>query len=73
MAGVASRVVDQMVAYQLVEPDCKGFVMRSLLLRHKHVTDTNERNWWFPLKRNNAAAGSMASLQVITYEMQRYL
>lgn len=60
LPGVAYRVVDQMVINELVEPDCKGYVMRSLLLKHKHVNDS-DKNWRFPLRRN---AGSVTSLQV---------
>ncbi|CAG9781744.1 unnamed protein product [Diatraea saccharalis] len=39
LPGVAYRVVESMVASQLIEEDDKPVVMRSLLLRHKHVHD----------------------------------
>ncbi|CAG7833125.1 unnamed protein product [Allacma fusca] len=67
LPGVAYRVVDQMVVKELVDMESKGLVMRSLLLKHKHVNDS-EKNWKFNLKRN---AGSLTSLQQNSFEEKK--
>ncbi|CAH2035122.1 unnamed protein product, partial [Iphiclides podalirius] len=43
LPGVAYRVVESMVSEGLIEEDDKPVVMRSLLLRHKHVHDERFR------------------------------
>ncbi|XP_022832552.1 anion exchange protein 3 isoform X4 [Spodoptera litura] len=43
LPGVAYRVVESMVAEGLIEEDDKPVVMRSLLLRHRHVHDDRFR------------------------------
>ncbi|CAK1588151.1 unnamed protein product [Parnassius mnemosyne] len=43
LPGVAYRVVESMVAEGLIEEDDKPVVMRSLLLRHRHVHDERFR------------------------------
>ncbi|XP_014370085.2 anion exchange protein 3 isoform X2 [Papilio machaon] len=43
LPGVAYRVVESMVTEGLIEEDDKPVVMRSLLLRHKHVHDERFR------------------------------
>nr|XP_021199496.1 anion exchange protein 2 isoform X2 [Helicoverpa armigera] len=43
LPGVAYRVVERMVADGLIEEDDKPVVMRSLLLRHRHVHDDRFR------------------------------
>lgn len=62
LPGVAYRVVEGMVAEELIEEDDKPVVMRSLLLRHRHV---DEERFRFSI---SAAAGrkhsSYTSLQV---------
>ena len=66
LPGVAYRVVDQMGIDDLILADEKATVMRSLLLKHKHVNEHGKGVWNFGLKRN---PGSVTSLQV-SYSFQ---
>ncbi len=61
LPGVAYRVVDQMGQDDLILSEEKASVMRSLLLKHKHVNEHGKGVWNFGLKRN---PGSLTSLQV---------
>lgn len=60
LPGVAYRVVEQMVMEELILPEDKSVVMRSLLLRHRHVHE-HDRGFRFGSKRNYS---SYTSLQV---------
>lgn len=60
LPGVAYRVVEQMVVDELIDPEDRSTVMRSLLLRHRHVNDNNDR-FRFGMRRN---VSSYTSLQV---------
>jgi hypothetical protein len=59
LPGVAYRVVEQMVVDELIEPEDKPTVMRSLLLRHRHVNEHDR--FRFGMKRTFS---SYTSLQV---------
>lgn len=61
LPGVAYRVVEGMVADGLIEEDDKPVVMRSLLLRHRHVHDERFR---FSISGKKQA--SYTSLQVMS-------
>lgn len=61
LPGVAYRLVEKMVEERLIEEDDGPIVMRSLLLRHKHVHD--ERGFRFSI--GGRKHSSYTSLQVI--------
>lgn len=58
LPGVAYRVVEQMVVDELIGPDDKHVVMRALLLKHRHVQESER----FRFMRRNTS--SYTSLQV---------
>ncbi|XP_061710644.1 band 3 anion transport protein isoform X2 [Cydia pomonella] len=59
LPGVAYRVVERMVDDGLIEEDDKPVVMRSLLLRHRHVHDDRFR---FSIGRKHASYTSLQNL-----------
>ncbi|XP_063546965.1 anion exchange protein 3 [Cydia strobilella] len=59
LPGVAYRVVERMVDDGLIEEDDKPVVMRSLLLRHRHVHDDRFR---FSIGRKHASYTSLQSI-----------
>ncbi|CAK1554059.1 unnamed protein product [Leptosia nina] len=66
LPGVAYRVVESMVTEGLIEEDDKPVVMRSLLLRHKHVHD--ER---FRFSISGRKQSSYTSLQNLSDQKRR--
>ncbi|KAL0902078.1 hypothetical protein ABMA27_000033 [Loxostege sticticalis] len=63
LPGVAYRVVENMVTSQLIEEDDKPVVMRSLLLRHRHVHE--DKGFRFSISgRKHASYTSLQSLWV---------
>ncbi|XP_028156778.1 anion exchange protein 2 [Ostrinia furnacalis] len=63
LPGVAYRVVENMVESQLIEEDDKPVVMRSLLLRHRHVHE--DKGFRFSIGgRKHASYTSLQSLWV---------
>ncbi|XP_028035367.1 anion exchange protein 3 isoform X2 [Bombyx mandarina] len=64
LPGVAYRVVESMVTEGLIEEDDKPVVMRSLLLRHRHVHD--DRGFRFSISSKKPA--SYSSLQSLWLE-----
>ncbi|CAH0401805.1 unnamed protein product [Chilo suppressalis] len=67
LPGVAYRVVESMVESQLIDEDDKPVVMRSLLLRHKHVHD--EKGFRFSIGGRKHA--SYTSLQNMADQRRR--
>lgn len=60
LPGVAYRVVEQMGLSELILMEEKAQVLRSLLLKHRHVNESG-RVWNLAMKRS---PGSHTSLQV---------
>lgn len=61
LPGIAYRVVEKMVTEKLIEEDDKPVVMRSLLLRHKHVQE--DRGFRFSIGgRKHSSYTSLQSL-----------
>ncbi|XP_049884910.1 anion exchange protein 2 isoform X2 [Pectinophora gossypiella] len=69
LPGVAYRVVESMVAEELIEEDDKPVVMRSLLLRHKHVHD--DRPFRFSISGAARKHSSYTSLQNLSEARRR--
>ncbi|KAM3956891.1 anion exchange protein Ae2 isoform 2-T2 [Aphomia sociella] len=68
LPGVAYRVVESMVSEGLIEEDDKPVVMRSLLLRHRHVQD--ERSG-FRFSISSRKHSSYTSLQNLSEHRRR--
>ncbi|KAI5640896.1 HCO3- transporter family domain-containing protein [Phthorimaea operculella] len=66
LPGVAYRVVESMVDGGLIEEDDKPVVMRSLLLRHKHVHE--DRGFRFSISAAGRKHSSYTSLQSLWLE-----
>ncbi|KAJ6644523.1 Anion exchange protein 2 [Pseudolycoriella hygida] len=66
LPGVAYRVVEQMVAEELILEDDKVVVMRSLLLRHRHVNEHSHSG--FPFGGSRRKFSSYTSLQTLWME-----
>lgn len=67
LPGVAYRVVEQMAIDQVIKEEEKPIVIRALLLRHRHVHESER----FRFRRNTA---SYTSLQVcLIYIMKIYI
>ncbi|XP_035714633.1 band 3 anion transport protein isoform X1 [Folsomia candida] len=64
LPGVAYRAVEAFVLKELIRPEEKAFVMRNILLKHKHVNE-NDSPWKFNLRRNTTANGSLTSLHAM--------
>jgi len=62
LPGVSYRVVEQMVIEELIFPEEKGVIMRSLLLKHRHVHQ-HEKSWRFHLKKNSGSLGSLHNVE----------
>lgn len=57
LAGIAYKVVENMVVTDQLHPDNRGAVMRALLLRHRHVHQSSFAQ--FAMRRNNSGYGSL--------------
>ncbi|XP_073975521.1 anion exchange protein Ae2 isoform X4 [Rhodnius prolixus] len=64
LPGVVYRVVEQMAVDELIGSEDKPTVMRALLLKHRHVHESDSR-FRFNMRRNTS---SYSSLQSMAYE-----
>ncbi|XP_037043822.1 anion exchange protein 2 isoform X2 [Bradysia coprophila] len=63
LPGVAYRVVEQMVAEELIHEDDKVIVMRSLLLRHRHVNEHSHGGFSFGPRKKFSSYTSLQNLE----------
>lgn len=63
MAGIAYRVVDEMASKGLIRTEDSTLLMRTLLLKHKHVEEHD--GGWFRLRRSNTSTASALNLHVL--------
>lgn len=61
LPGVVYRVVETMATDELITEADKATVMRALLLRHRHVSD-NDNRFRFSVRRNTASYTSLQNL-----------
>ncbi|CAH1395181.1 unnamed protein product [Nezara viridula] len=61
LPGVVYRVVETMATDELITEGDKPTVMRALLLRHRHVSD-NDNRFRFSVRRNTASYTSLQNL-----------
>ncbi|BES98106.1 Band 3 cytoplasmic domain [Nesidiocoris tenuis] len=62
LPGVVYRVVEQMATDELISDADKAVVMRALLLRHRHVQETESRGFRFNVRRNTSSYSSLQNL-----------
>ncbi len=62
MPGIAYRVVEELSLKGLIKSEESPFFMRALLLKHKHVQETEGS--WFRLRRTTTPSTSVINLQV---------